>query len=85
MSSHARHYTTLLQSSQRSLCRSETGERKKESARGIMGRGEIRGRCRLSLFPSSTTRSLFFIDYCYFYWNIHREPLRRREEQQHAQ
>ena len=59
MSSHARHYTTLLQSSQRSLCRSETKERKKESARGIMGRGEIRGRCRLSLFPSSTTRSLF--------------------------
>ena len=59
MSSHARHYTTLLQSSQRPLCRSETGERKKESARGIMGRGEIRGRCRLSLFPSSTTRSLF--------------------------
>ena len=31
----------------------------KESARGTMGRGEIRGSCRLSLFPSSTTRSLF--------------------------
>ena len=44
-------------------CRRETGERKKESARGIMGRGEIRGSCRLSLFPSSTTRSLFLLEY----------------------
>ena len=35
------------------------GRGKKESARGTMGRGEIRGSCRLSLFPSSTTRSLF--------------------------
>ena len=30
--------------------------------------------------PLSSTRFLFF-DYCYFYWDTQREPLRRRETQ----
>jgi len=32
-----------------------------------------------SLFPSFPARLLFF-DYCYFYWDTQREPLRRRED-----
>ena len=66
------------------MCRSETGERKKK-ARGGQWEGERSEEA--AAFPSFIIHHTLavFIDYCYFYWNIHREPLRRREEQQHAQ
>ena len=37
------------------------------------------GASTFSLFLSSLARFLFF-DYCYFYWDTQREPLRRRED-----
>ena len=72
------------------------GEREKEIARGIMGRGRnlvpvffgnpapswmhyMAEAPAFSLFLWSPARFLFF-DYCYFYWDTQREPLRRRED-----
>ena len=51
---------------------------KKESARGTMGRGKREERP----LPSShrTPRAFYFFDYCYFYWDTQREPLRRSEQ-----
>ena len=43
----------------RGLCVVGKLGRGKRKRAGTMGRGEIRGGCRLSFFPSSTTRSLF--------------------------
>ena len=63
-------------SAEASLYHEEAGERKKESAREN-GKGKEKKRGS-SLFPSSLARFLFF-DYCYFYWDTQREPLRRRE------
>ena len=45
------------------------GERKRERTNHVF-----------SLFPSCTALSIFF-DYCYFYRDTQREPLRRRESQ----
>ena len=58
-----------------SLYRRETGEREKESARGTMGRG-IR---KSEIFPLPIVPRFLFVDYCYFYWDTPREPVRRRE------
>ena len=71
---------SALSSTELSLCRREAGrKRKKESARGTMGRGKGEERSpAFSFFPSSPSRFLFF-DYCYFYWDTQRKPLRRRE------
>ena len=41
--------------------------RKKESARGTIGRGK------------SSPRAFYFFDYCYFLRDTQRKPLRRRE------
>ena len=56
------------------------GERKRERA-GHDGKGEERREAfRLFLFPSPPARfSIFFFDYCYFYRDTQREPLRRRD------
>ena len=57
-------FTALsLSSPEAFLCCREAGEKEKESARGAMVRG----------------KSFLFFDYCYFYWDTQREPLRRRE------
>ena len=56
------------------LCRSEAGEKEKESARQY-GKGKAPV---FYLFPSSPAR-LLFSHYCYFYWDTQREPLGRRE------
>ena len=66
----------VLFSAEASLCSREPEEKEKESARGTMGRGKTAP--AFSLFPSSPVRFLFF-DYCYFYWDTQREPLRGRE------
>ena len=50
-------------------------------ARGARWEGEREKRSlsfNVLFFPSSPARFLFF-DYCFFYWDIQREPLRRRE------
>ena len=58
----------------------EAGEKEKESARGVMGRGKREQRLfAFSLFPSFPARFPFFFDYCYFYRDTQREPLWRRE------
>ena len=61
------------------LRRSLFVSKEKESARDTMGRGnrEERPLPAFSLFPYSPRRFLFFY-YCYFYWDTHRESLRRR-------
>ena len=66
-------------SAKASLCRraAGTGKKEKESARGTMGTGK-RHAPVFSLFPSSFPSFLFF-DCCYFYWDIQREPVWRRE------
>ena len=66
-------------SAKASLCRraAGAGKKEKESARGTMGTGK-RHAPVFSLFPSSFPSFLFF-DCCYFYWDIQREPVRRRE------
>ena len=47
--------------------------------RGARGEGEERREApSFSLFPSFPARFLF-VDYYYFYWDIQREPLRRRQ------
>ena len=66
-----------LASAEASLYRREAVEREKEDTRGTMGREKRRSQV-FHLFPSSPARFLFF-DYCYFYWDTQREPLRRRE------
>ena len=48
------------------MCCREAGEKEKGSTQGMMGRGRV------------PARFLFF-DYCYFYCDTQREPLRRRE------
>ena len=48
------------------MCCREAGEKEKGSMQGMMGRGRV------------PARFLFF-DYCYFYCDTQREPLRRRE------
>ena len=59
-------------------CREVGGERKRERA-GHDGKGKKRREApAFSLFPSFPARFLFF-DYCYFYWDALRGPLRRRE------
>ena len=50
-------------------------EKEKENAQGTMGREK---REKKGLFPSFPTRFLFF-NYYIFYWDIQRDPLRRRE------
>ena len=68
-----------LASAEASLCCGEAGEKEKERARGMMGRGKREEPFpAFSLFPSSPARFLVF-DYCYFYRDTQREPLRRRE------
>ena len=68
-----------LASAETSSCCGEAGEKEKESARGMMGRGKREEPFpAFSLFPSST-RAFNFFDYCYFYRDTQREPLRRRE------
>ena len=66
-----------LASSEASLYRRETGERKKESARGTMGREKRRSQ----VFPSPhrTPRAFYFSVIAVYYWDTQREPLRRRE------
>ena len=65
-------------SAEASLCRRETGEKEKESARGTMGRGKREKRpFPLPIIPLAL--SAFRLQYCYFYWDTQREPLRRRE------
>ena len=54
------------------------GEKKRESAGHDGKEKERRKAPTLSLFPSSPALSIFF-DYCYFYRDTQREPLRRRE------
>ena len=66
----------VLSSAEASLRCREAGEKEKESA-GHDGRGKTAP--AFYLFPSSPARFLFF-DYCYFYWDTQREPLRRREQ-----
>ena len=77
-----RKYSQLLSltppsSSEASLCRRETGERK-ESARGTMGRGK-REKRPFPLLIIPLALSIFRLQYCYFYWDTQREHLRRRE------
>ena len=67
----------VLSSAEAFLCSREAGEKEKESARDTMGRGKTAS--AFSIFPSFPARFLFF-DYCYFYWETQREPLRRREQ-----
>ena len=67
----------VLSSAEASLCSREAVEKEKESARGTMERGKTAP--PFSFSPSSPARFLFF-DYCYFYWDTQREPLRRREQ-----
>ena len=57
--------TSLLH--RRLLCCGKAGEEEKESAQGT--------------FPSShrPLHAFYFFDYCYFFRNTQREPLRRRE------
>ena len=67
---------------ERPLCVMERLGRKKKRAHGErwpMGRGKREE--RLSPFPSShrSPRAFYFFDYCYFYRDTQREPLRRRE------
>ena len=55
--------------------------RKKKRARGAWWKGEReeeRQAPAFSLFPWFPVRFLFF-DYCYFYWDTQRKPLRRRQ------
>ena len=61
----------------------KAGEKEKESARGMMGRGkrEERERPAFSLFPSSPARFLFFSIIATFNRDTQREPLQRREVQ----
>jgi len=68
-----------LSSPETSLCCGEAGEKEKESAQGTMVRGKREE--RLPPFPSShlPLRAFYFSDYCYFYRDTQREPLRRRE------
>ena len=51
------------------------GRGKNGSAQGTMRSGK-RGNEAFSFYPSSTARLQFF-NYCYFYWNTKREPLRK--------
>ena len=52
---------------------------KKRKCAGHNGKGKGRRKApAFSLFPSSPSRFLF-IDYCYFYWDTQRKPLRRKE------
>ena len=71
-----------LSSAEAFLCRREAGEKEKESARGMMGRGkkEERPFPTFSLFPRPS-RAFYFFHYCYFYWRTQREPLRRGEDE----
>ena len=46
-----------------------------DSAQGTIRSGK-RGNEAFSFYPSSTARLQFF-NYCYFYWNTKREPLRK--------
>ena len=65
---------------QRPLCVvGRSGKKEKESARGTMRRGKREE--KLPPFPSShrSPRAFYFFDYCYFYWDALRGPLRRRE------
>ena len=78
-----RKYSQLLSltppsSAEASLCRRETGEKEKESARGTMGRGK-REKRPFFLPIISLALSIFRLQYCYFYWDTQREHLRRRE------
>ena len=68
-----------LPSAEASLCCGEVWEKEKESARGTMVRGKKEE--RLPPFPSShlPLRAFYFSDFCYFYRDTQREPLRRRE------
>ena len=62
-------FTTLDSLLRRGLFVSWGGQgKKKKKARGA----------RFSLFPSYSTRFLFF-DYCYFYWDSQREPASAEE------
>ena len=60
----------------------EAGERKKK-ARGERPEGlreEVRPRSRLFSLPIvHGALTIFNLNYCYFYWNTKRVPLRRRE------
>ena len=74
-------FHSCLSPPQRFLCVVGRLGRKKKRARGerLEGRREKRG--LFPPFPSShrPSRGFYFLDYCYFYRDIQREPLRRRE------
>ena len=74
-------FHSCLSPPQRFLCVVGRLGRKKKRARGerLEGRREKRG--LFPPFPSShcPPRAFYFLDYCYFYRDIQREPLRRRE------
>ena len=80
MSIKSLHGAGALSSAEASLCCGEAGEKEKESARGTMGRGKREERLPrlfpLAIFPCALSD---FSDYCYFYRDTQREPLRRRE------
>ena len=67
--------TETLSSAEASLCCGEAGEKEKERARGTTVR-EKRG--TFFLLPIGPPCAFYFFDYCYFYRDIQREPLRRR-------
>ena len=70
-------WCTPFSSAETSLCRREAGERKK--ARGTMRREKRGSEAHFFSLPI-VPLSLAIFDYCYFYWDTQREPLRRREE-----
>ena len=70
-------WCTPFSSAETSLCRREAGERKK--ARGTMRREKRGSEAHFFSLPI-VPLSLAIFDYCHFYWDTQREPLRRREE-----
>ena len=68
-----------LSSAEASLCCGKAGEKEKGSARSTMGRGKREERLLPFLSSHLPLRPFYFSDYCYFYRDTQREPLRRKE------
>ena len=70
ISGSLQYTTTPLSSAEASLYCGEAGEKEKESARGMMGRGKREERLPPFPFSHFPRGAFFFFDYCCFYRDI---------------